>query len=56
MEKESNEILRKCEELERKRKYEESLRTRTERVEKIEFTPEELNEIVNNTPEGQRLL
>ena len=48
----------KREELEKKRKYEESLRTRTERGEKIEFefTPEQLNEIANNTPEGQRLL
>ena len=44
------------EELEKKRKYEESLRNRTERGEKFEFTPEELHEIVNNTPEGQRLL
>ena len=44
------------EELEKKRKYEESLRNRTERGEKFEFTPEQLHEIVNNTPEGQRLL
>ena len=27
-----------------------------ERGEKFEFTPEQLHEIVNNTPEGQRLL
>ena len=44
------------EELEKKRKYEEDLRNRTERGEKFEFTPEQLREIVNNTPEGQRLL
>ena len=44
------------EELEKKRKYEEDLRNRTERGEKFEFTPEQLHEIVNNTPEGQRLL
>jgi hypothetical protein len=44
------------EELEKKRKYEESLRNRTERGEKFEFTPEQLHEIVNNTPEGRRLL
>ena len=44
------------EELEKKRKYEEALRNRTERGEKFEFTPEQLHEIVNNTPEGQRLL
>ena len=44
------------EELEKKRKYEESLRNRTERGEKFEFTPKQLHEIVNNTPEGQRLL
>ena len=43
-------------ELEKKRKYEEDLRNRTERGEKFEFTPEQLHEIVNNTPEGQRLL
>ena len=43
-------------ELEKKRKYEEGLRNRTERGEKFEFTPEQLHEIVNNTPEGQRLL
>ena len=54
-EKERQERLER-EELEKKRKYEESLRTRTERGEKIEFTPEQLHEIVNNTPEGQRLL
>ena len=42
-------------ELEKKRKYEEDLRNRTERGEKFEFTPEQLHEIVNNTPEGQRL-
>ena len=29
---------------------------RTERGEKFEFTPEQLHDIVNNTPEGQRLL
>ena len=29
---------------------------RTERGEKFEFTPEQLHGIVNNTPEGQRLL
>ena len=46
----------KREELEKKRKYEEDLRNRTERGEKFEFTPEQLHEIVNNTPEGQRLL
>ena len=44
------------EELEKKRKYEEDFRNRTERGEKFEFTPEQLHEIVNNTPEGQRLL
>jgi hypothetical protein len=44
------------EELEKKRKYEEDLRNRTERGEKFEFTPEQLHEIVNNTPERQRLL
>ena len=44
------------EELGKKRKYEEDLRNRTERGEKFEFTPEQLHEIVNNTPEGQRLL
>ena len=44
------------EELEKKRKYEEDLRNRTERGEKFEFTPEQLHEIVNNTPDGQRLL
>ena len=44
------------EELEKKRKYEEDLRNRTERGEKFEFTPEQLHEIVNNTPEGQKLL
>ena len=44
------------EELEKKRKYEEDLRNRTERGENFEFTPEQLHEIVNNTPEGQRLL
>ena len=44
------------EELTKKRKYEEDLRNRTERGEKFEFTPEQLHEIVNNTPEGQRLL
>ena len=43
-------------ELEKKRKYGEDLRNRTERGEKFEFTPEQLHEIVNNTPEGQRLL
>ena len=43
-------------ELEKKRKYKEGLRNRTERGEKFEFTPEQLHEIVNNTPEGQRLL
>ena len=43
-------------ELEKKRKYEEDLRNRTERGEKFEFTPEQLHEIVNNTPEGRRLL
>jgi hypothetical protein len=43
-------------ELEKKRKYEEGLRNRTERGEKFEFTPEQLHEIVNNTPEGQSLL
>ena len=43
-------------ELEKKRKYEEGLRNRTERGEKFEFTPEQLHEIVNNTPEEQRLL
>ena len=54
-EKEKQERLER-EELERKRKYEEDLRNRTERGEKFEFTPEQLHEIVNNTPEGQRLL
>ena len=54
-EKEKQERLRR-EELEKKRKYEEDLRNRTERGEKFEFTPEQLHEIVNNTPEGQRLL
>ena len=54
-EKEKQERLR-SEELEKKRKYEEDLRNRTERGEKFEFTPEQLHEIVNNTPEGQRLL
>ena len=44
------------EELEKKRKYEEDLRNRTERGEKFEFTPEQLHEIVNNTPEEQRPL
>ena len=44
------------EELTKKRKYEEDLRNRTQRGEKFEFTPEQLHEIVNNTPEGQRLL
>ena len=54
-EKEKQERLKR-EELEKKRKYEEDLRNRTERGEKFEFTPEQLHEIVNNTPEGQRLL
>ena len=54
-EKEKHERLVR-EELEKKRKYEEDLRNRTERGEKFEFTPEQLHEIVNNTPEGQRLL
>jgi len=54
-EKEKQERLKR-EELEKQRKYEEGLRNRTERGEKFEFTPEQLHEIVNNTPEGQRLL
>lgn len=54
-EKEKQERLKR-EELEKQRKYEEDLRNRTERGEKFEFTPEQLHEIVNNTPEGQRLL
>ena len=54
-EKERQERLKR-EELEKQRKYEEDLRNRTERGEKFEFTPEQLHEIVNNTPEGQRLL
>ncbi|CAL6324964.1 unnamed protein product [Bathycoccus prasinos] len=54
-EKEKRERLKR-EELEKQRKYEEDLRNRTERGEKFEFTPEQLHEIVNNTPEGQRLL
>ncbi|CAL6414512.1 unnamed protein product [Bathycoccus prasinos] len=54
-EKEKQECLVR-DELEKKRKYEEGLRNRTERGEKFEFTPEQLHEIVNNTPEGQRLL
>ena len=54
-EKERQERLER-EELTKKRKYEEDLRNRTERGEKFEFTPEQLHEIVNNTPEGQRLL
>ena len=54
-EKERQERLER-EELTKKRKYEEDLRNRTQRGEKFEFTPEQLHEIVNNTPEGQRLL
>ena len=54
-EKEKQERLER-EELEKKRKYEENLRNLTERGEKIEFTPEQLDEIIKNTPEGQRLL
>jgi hypothetical protein len=54
-EKERRERLER-EELTKKRKYEEDLRNRTQRGEKFEFTPEQLHEIVNNTPEGQRLL
>ena len=46
----------KREELEKKRKYKEDLRNRTERGEMFEFTPEQLHEIVNNTPEEQRPL